>query len=262
MSTLSDMPLWALAVLVVGGLAAIAAVGRWFARRVFAGDGVSASALAPPLMPALGTAFAVLAAFAVANAASGLRDAELDVVQESSAAARLAWSLAGDGAASTAHPVLQAYLDATIADEWADIDELSPGQGAAVEELTDLERTVRSIAASDELGSAQQAELLVALDGVSSARRGRFAAAEPISSGVVVLLTLSAIALVVNAAVLTLDTRRRVAAMLVGLVAVTGLSIAFTITLGAPFSGSFRVSADPLVDVADDLRNGTFTLEL
>jgi hypothetical protein len=212
-------------------------------------------------MPALGAAFAVLAAFAVADAASGLREAEADVSREANAAARLAWAAtaATDGGDAIQANLL-AYVDETISREWRGIDQLSAGAGPAFERLVELERAVRVEAASDRLDVPQRSELLAAVDDVSGARRARFAAAEPVAAGVIWLLVLTASALVINATVLTIGRERRAAAVLAGLVLVTGVSIATVVTLGAPFSGSFGASTRPLADVATDLRSDRFQL--
>jgi hypothetical protein len=261
MSWLADRSLWLLLLMFVGGLAAVAIGGQWAARRIFGESGPSAIAVATPLMPAFGTAFAVLAAFAVSNAATGLRDAQLDVGKEATAAAKLAWAATGAGEDGRQVQIdLQSYLDATLATEWRDIDRISAGQGGAFDELTALEQSTRTLAAGEQLGTPQRAELLSALDDLSGARRGRFASATPIAGGVVALLALSAIAMMLNVAVLTLGRERRVSLTLIGLVVVTGMSIACVVTLGGPFSGSFGAGARPLLDVANDLRSGRFTI--
>lgn len=262
MSWLAARPMWLLVLLFVGGLAVVAWAGRRLGRHVFGGAAGSAAGVAAPLMPALGTAFAVLAAFAVASAATGLRDAEADVSREANAAARLAWAstaTADDGAAIQAD--LLAYLDATLAGEWRDIDRISPGAAPAFDELNQLERSARGTVDSEELGTPQAGELLGSIDDISGARRSRFAQAAPIEGGVVALLVLSAMALVLNASILTIERERRAAVVLASLVVVTGLSIASVITLGAPFSGSFGASPRPLEDVATDLRADRFQLQ-
>jgi hypothetical protein len=261
MSWLADRPMWLLMVVFIGGLAGVVWLGHRAASLLFGADTSSAVSVAPPLMPALGTAFAVLAAFAVASAATGLRDAETAVSDEANSAARLAWAISSVGPESSVlRSELQTYLDTTLATEWRRIDQISAGQGGAMASLTALERSVRSLAASEQLGTPQRSELLGAIDDIAAARRTRFATATPVAGGVVVLLVLSAVALVLNATVLLLDRRRRVGAMLAGLVVVTGLSISMVITLGAPFSGSFGAAARPLAGVADDLRSGVFEL--
>lgn len=261
MSWLATRPMWLLVLLFVGGLAAVAVAARAAGGRVFRGDEASAASVATPLMPALGTAFAVLAAFAVASAASGLRDAESDVSREANAAARLAWAstAAADGGTEIQSKLL-AYVDATLDGEWRDIDRVSAGEGAAFDELNQLERAVRAETSAGRLGAPQTAELLGAVDELGGARRSRFAEASPIAGGVVALLVLSAVALVVNATIVTLGRERRATAVVTSLVLVTGLSIASVVTLGSPFSGSFGASQRPLADVATDLRADRFDL--
>jgi hypothetical protein len=77
---------------------------------------------------------------------------------------------------------------------------------------------------------------------------------------VVILLVLSAIALLLNATVVTLPHKRRAVTTLGSLIVVTGLSIAIVITLGSPFSGSFGASDRPLADVRSDVQANRFEL--
>jgi hypothetical protein len=262
MSWLADRPMWLLVVGFVGGLALVALTGRAAGRRLLRGSEASASSVAAPLMPALGTAFAVLAAFAVANAATGLRNAETDVSREANSVARLAWaSTATADRGSAIQAALLAYVEATLAGEWRGIDRIPPGEGPAFDELNALQQVVRVEASAGQLATPQTGELLASIDDLSSARRSRFAEATPVEVGVVVLLVLSAMALVLNATILTLERGRRAAAVLTSLVVVTGLSIASVLTLGAPFSGSFGASQRPLADVADDLAADRFRLD-
>ncbi|HEX9259811.1 MAG TPA: hypothetical protein VF855_09780 [Acidimicrobiales bacterium] len=262
MSWLATVPLPALVVLFVGGSAVVALGGRFLGHRVFRGAEPSAAAIATPLMPALGAAFAVLAAFAVADAAGGLRDAEAAAGREANAAARVAWaSTATQDQGVAIRASLLAYLDATLESEWRDIDGISAGEGAAFDELQALERVIRNTARTEDIGTPQTTELLAGLDGVGGARRSRFTEASPVPAGIVILLALSGVALVLTATVISLGRERRATIVLTGLVLVTGLSLATVVTLGSPFSGSFGASPRPLVDVAGDLRADRFRLE-
>jgi hypothetical protein len=258
-SWIANQPVWLLSLVLIAGLGVIVAVGRHLAGRFLRDAGPSAATVAGPLMPALGTAFAVLAAFAVANAALGLRDAEGDVGREATAAARLAWAASSAGApGEVVLADLQSYLDSTLQSEWHLIDSISAGSGEAFDNLSALERSSRVLAAAEAQGTPQRSEILGAIDDLAAARRSRFSSAEPTASGLIGLLTLSAIALLINASLLTLGRERRLAAVLGSLVVVTAMSIATVIALGAPFSGSFEASKRPIADLAADLRANRF----
>jgi hypothetical protein len=261
-SWLSSRPLWVLFVVVVTGLAAVVVGTRALGRRWLRGQEEDAAAVAGSLMPALGAAFAVMAAFGVAGAAADLRDAKADVAREASAAARLAWASSGHGSeGQQIQNDLLGYLRATTTGEWEGIDRLTPGDGSAYPSLQRVERGVRALVRDADLGSAAQSELLGALDDLGGARRLRFTVAEPVEVAMVALLLCSALALVINAGILGLRRTDRVAAVVMTLVVVTGLSIALMIAVGAPFSGAFPADTAPLDAVADDLQEGRFTLD-
>src|SRR5512139_1240836 len=118
MSWLADQSIGVLLVLCIGGLTLVVVLARWAGHRLYGDKASSAAAIAQPMMPALGAAFAVLAAFAVANAATGLRSAQADVTREANAAARLAGSSTAGGEQGTViRSDLHAYLRATAAGE-------------------------------------------------------------------------------------------------------------------------------------------------
>src|SRR4051794_27323629 len=230
-------------VLVVGCLAiaaVIAVVSRLVVRALVPVDErEAAGAVAAPLMPALGAAFAILAALTLANEASSLGAAQAIVSTEAAAASRLAWAATTPGIETAPiHESLHAYLDATRTYEWHD-DAASDGDDAATATaLADLERIVREDAARPEVGSATSTELLASLDGLTSARRDRLAAASGQLPGLyVVTLAVAGIALIANAGVLTIRVRRRTALIVAGLATVIGLSMALLFAIGAPWRG-------------------------
>lgn len=65
-------------------------------------------------------------------------------------------------------------------------------------------------------------------------------------------------ALIANAAALTIRTRRRVAVLIGGLTVVIGLSIALLFALGTPWRGPIVVSGHPIDAVIHDLVSGYF----
>jgi hypothetical protein len=74
----------------------------------------------------------------------------------------------------------------------------------------------------------------------------------------VITLTLSAVALIVNASALTIRSGARATLLIAGLVAVVGLSGGLLFALGTPWRGPITVSVHPLDAVIHDLANGYF----
>lgn len=216
--------------------------------------------LAAPLMPTLGAAFAIFAALSLASEAGYLRTAEGLVSEEASAASRLAWAATSPGVRS--EPIQSAllrYLRTTRAREW---DSTAPAFGddpATARAIARLERTVRAEAARPELGTPASTELVVSLDGVTSGRRARVAAASRDVPGLYVLtLVVSGLALIVNAGALIFRSSRRTSLLILGVAGVVGLSLALLFSLSAPWRGPLIVSGQPLDGIIGDLQSGFF----
>ena len=151
------------------------------------------------------------------------------------------------------------YLKATRTYEWHGPSAADGNDPATVRALGALERVVRGESIRPKLGTPATTELLSALDALTSDRRARLAAAsrEP-PSLYVITLVVSGVALIANAAALTLRARRRVALLIGGLTIVIGLSIALLFALGTPWRGAIVVSGHPIDAVIRDLANGYF----
>ena len=259
MTTLVEQSTWVLVVawLLVGGGVAVAA--RWtLLRFVEPADRMGAAAIAGPLMPALGAAFALLAALSLAGEAAAVRSAENDVSLEAAAASRLAWASTSPGVDSgPMQAALGDYLAATTANEWSTTDQR--GDETTLRALAALQAAVRDAAAADGLGSAQAGELLTSVGSLSSLRRERLAvAAHPLPGFYVAVVVVSGLALIVNSAALAVGARRRIALLTTGLVLVVSLAVALLFALSAPFSGGFVVDDRPIAEVASDLQQGLF----
>ena len=236
------------------------AVGtRWLLQRVIPEDQRhQAGTVAAPLMPALGAAFALLAALSLAGEAAQLRSAEDQASQEAAAASRLAWGSTSPGFDRVpVQAALQTYLEATSSREW----ESPPvgGHESALAALADLERAVRADAARTGVGSAQAGELLASLDALTSARRQRLANAHHgLPDFYVAVVALSGLALIANSSALALAAGRRVAYLPAGLVLVVGLALALLFAISGPFRGGFVVSRYPIDQVVADLHADVF----
>ena len=209
-------------------------------------------------MPALGAAFALLAALSLAGEAAETRAAESDVGLEAAAASRLAWGSTSPGLdPDRIQTPLLTYLEATRAREWSLDDHR--GDEETLPALAELEGAVREAAATDGLGSAQAGELLSSLGSVTSLRRQRLTtASHALPDFYVAVVVLSGLALIVNSSALALAAGRRVALLTSGLVVVVALAVALLFALSAPFSGGFVVDDAPIADVISDLRSGVF----
>ncbi|MEU1181711.1 hypothetical protein ABZ464_29530 [Streptomyces sp. NPDC005820] len=251
-------------VLVVGGLL-LALLGTAAARvgvRVLvpAGEHDRVPQIAMPLMSSLGAAFAIFAALTLASEAGYLRAAEALVSDEAAAASRLAWAATSPRVRS--EPIQTAlldYLQTTRAREWKGAAAASGDDPTTARAIARLERSVRAEAARPAVGTTTGTELVVSLDGVTSGRRARIAAASrDVPVLYVVTLVASGLALIVNAGALVFRTGLRTSLLVAGLASVVGLSLALLFALSASWSGAFIVSGHPLDAVAHDLKSGFF----
>jgi uncharacterized membrane protein len=219
-----------------------------------------AVAVAAPLMPALGAAFAVLVALTLASEASYLVSAQGIVSSESADSSRLAWAATTPRVDTAPIQVaLVGYLRAARAYEWHGNSAATGDDPATTTALANLERVVRTQAARPALGTPTSTELLAALDALTSDRRQRLAAASrELPALYVVTLAVTGAALVANASVLTIRVRRRTASIAAGLTIVIGLSMALLFALGTPWRGPITVSGQPIDAVIKDLTTGYF----
>jgi hypothetical protein len=250
--------------LVAGWLAftlAIAAVSRVVIRALVpATERDHVQAIAAPLMPALGATFAVLMALTLSSEAAYLRSAQDIVSNEAAQASRLAWSATSPGVQTTpVHAALLDYLQATRAHEWHSASLAESDDPATTGAISKLERAVRIEAARAALGSPTSSELLASLDGLTTERRARIAAASR-QLPVLYVLTLvaSGAALVVNAGALVFRSTVRTSVLVVGLSVVVGLSLALLFALTAPWRGPLIVSGRPIDTIVRDLHAGFF----
>jgi hypothetical protein len=251
-------------VLVVGGLAAalLVAVGSRLAVRALipTAERDGAYTVAAPLMPALGAVFALLMALTLASEAGLLASAQGIVGNEAADASRLAWAATSAGVNSAPiQSALLGYLQATRGNEWHGNNAANGDDPATAHALANLEDAVRTQAARSALGTPTSSELLSSLDALTNDRRARLAAASHVLPVLyVVVLALSAAALLANASSLTVRSGRRATVLVGGLVVVIGLSMALLFALGTPWRGSITVSGQPIDAVVHDLNAGYF----
>jgi hypothetical protein len=261
MTWLTSLPTW---ILVVGWLLAAFGVAAGSRRLVTAlvpaDERADVRGIVAPLMPALGATFAVLTAITLSSEVGYLKSAQDIVAGEAAAAARLAWAATSPQVPSDeVHAALLTYLQTTRAQEWNGERAATGGDAATGDAIAALERTVRVEAARTEIGTPLSTELLTSLDAVTSGRRARIAAADrSLPALYVVTLVASGIALIANAGALVVGVGRRAAALVIGLAAVVGLSLALLFALSAPWRGPLVVSGDAIDRVIRDIRDGYF----
>jgi hypothetical protein len=261
MTWLTSLPA---AVLVISGLvlALLVATGGRLAVRALvpAADREGAHAIAAPLMPALGAIFALLMGLTLASEVGFLASAQGIVSSEAADASRLAWAATNPGVDSEPiQSALLGYLQAVRAHEWNGSTAATGDDPATTHAIASLETAVRTQASRPALGTPASTELLASLDALTSDRRARLAAASrqlPVLFVAVLLLT--GVALIVNAAALTLRSGRRAALLIGGLAAVIGLSLSLLFALGTPWRGPITVSGQPIDAVVQDLNTGHF----
>src|SRR5262245_53369138 len=125
--------------------ALVAVVSRLALRAVIpASEREGSNAIAAPLMPALGAAFAILAALTLANEA-GYLTSEGIVSNEAADASNLAWAATTPGIQGNAiQPALRRYLAATRSYEWHGASASAGNDPATRSALAKLERVVRT----------------------------------------------------------------------------------------------------------------------
>jgi len=259
MTWLTSLPA---AVLVISGLvlALLVVVGARLAVRALvpAAERDAASTIAAPLMPALGAIFALLMGLTLASEVGFLASAQGIVSSEAADASRLAWAATSPGVDSEPiQSALLGYLQAVRAHEWNGSTAATGDDPATTHAIASLENAVRTQAARPALGTPASTELLASLDALTSDRR-LAAGSRQLPALFVAVLLLTGVALIVNAAALTLRSGRRAALLVGGLAAVIGLSLALLFALGTPWRGPITVSGQPIDAVVRDLNTGYF----
>jgi hypothetical protein len=251
-------------VLVAGGLGfalLLAFIARLAVRALVpAGEREIASTIAGPLISAFGATFALLMALSLASEASFLTSSNGIVSNEAADASRLAWASTSPGVNSALiHSALLGYLHATRAYEWHGSNATQGNDAATANALAKLEIAVRTQAARPALGTPTSSELLASLDALNNDRRARLAAAShELPVLYLLILIISGVALIVNAAALTLRGGPRSVFLLGSLAAVIGLSLALLFAIGTPWRGPIIVSGQPIDNVVRDLNTGYF----
>jgi hypothetical protein len=214
--------------------------------------------VAGQLMPGLCAIFGIIAGLTLVGQVDNWNRAQDAVAHEAAASARLAWATA-EGPARQAHLPLKRFLETDLGPGWElTLDDPMPEPLEA--SIQSLERGVRGAATAPGTTTQAGAEMLAAIDDLTTARRERVTAqSDHLPDLFVFALFLAGLAVVVNAAAMTVG-RPFTGRLIVLLVAVVAVDIALVIALWEPFSGAIPVSDRPLTDVVTQLGDGFFVL--
>jgi hypothetical protein len=261
MTWLTSRPVW---VLVIGCLViamAIAFASRQFVLKVVPDDERDeAHTVAAALMTAFAAAFVLLTALTLANEINALSSAQTIVSTEAADASSLAWASTDPHVDSAPiQSALRDYLVATRSYEWHGAAAADGDDPATDTALATLERTVRGQATRPVIGTPTSTELLTNLDGLTSQRRLRLAAAShSIPDFYAVLVVVTGLALIVNTSVVGTRGGWRAALATASLTVVIALSVALLFSLATPWRGAIEVSGHPIDAVIKDLDTNFF----
>jgi hypothetical protein len=253
------LPLWLLGTLLVGAITFAAALGPLVVRRHVALERLSTNnEVAGFKFATLGVIYAVLVAFTVIVVWEKFRDAETAVTQEAGALAalyRLSDGLDPDAQARL-RAELAGYIRTVVEQDWP---EMARGGRSvdATRALTAVYRAVLAYEPSSLRGGAVLAEALDQLDLVTQARRQRLGLATGVVPGVVWLVLFGgAILTIAFTFFFGTENLRAQVWMTAVLALVISTSLLVVVAIDHPFTGSVRVTAEPLEAVLEAFGGG------
>jgi hypothetical protein len=216
--------------------------------------------LAASLMTAFGALFAFLTAFVITIEWNQRRDAEHNVGLEADACVRLAWASQYPGCdGRSILGALRSYLQSVLDDEWPVLAKGEGGSPATHDELGEVQRVIRHIAAEPELSASVGADLTAAVNQMAVTRADRInQASHDLPTPLFLLAFLSGVLLTLNAISLSLRFEPGFLTLIGGLVTLVALDLALLVAIGSPFSGGLRVGQRPLRHVLDDLERNRY----
>jgi hypothetical protein len=247
--SLSAMPIWKSALLVVGLGVALSMVGPVLIRRFWRLDQLKANnEVGSFKFAVIGGVYAVVLGFATVVVWEKFRDAESAVMQEAAAISsldRLVNTL-DKPSAQRIRARLQAYDRAAIEDEWPAMSRggASPLVSKALDEL------YAAVLAQNQQGSRESAILqaqLTQLNGLTQARRERLDLASGIVPGVVWLVLISGAVVTMTFTLFFGASSLLAQAVMNGLLSfLIFMTLLVIQEINFPFSGSLKVTPEPL----------------
>ena len=255
MLTVTTMPLWLSALLMVVLPTSLAMAGPYVVRHFIHLDKLRTNnEVAGFKFATIGVIYAVLLAFAVIVVWERVRVAEQDVAREASAAATV-FRLAGglDPAHRDAlNAAMSAYLTAAIDKDWPAMEH-GTGSDDAMRAISNIYSVLLKTHSLANDSPIVMGELLRQLDEVSAARRNRIVAAEGSVPGFLWLVMCGGAIITVGFTFFFGAQNLRAQSLMTGGLAVLVFSGLLTvIVLDRPFTGNVRVQPESLVQLLKD----------
>ena len=263
MHSLTSLHWWAL-LLLTTTVAVVAAIGaRLVVARTQGDAGDESVRHAGPLMPALGVLFAFLSGFVITTEWTQQSQTESVVQHVASASARLAWASTAPGVQTARiQDSLARDLTATITVDWSELKADRTRDVILTDQFRDLESAVRLSATAPGVATPAGTELLASIDELAAARRDlASSASRNLPTLLFAALAISGLALIANAATLTIRSRRRTMLVISSIVAIVAVDLTVLLVLAAPFRGTQTISPAPIEQVAAQIDAGWFHLQ-
>jgi hypothetical protein len=255
MLTLTTLPLWLSALLIVALPTAIAMVGPFVVRRFVRFERLRTNnEVAGFKFATVGVLYAVLLAFAIIVVWEKFNDSENVVAKEAGAAAtiyRLSDGLSAERR-SALRGALNAYLSAAIGKDWPAMERgtLDPGVTSALSNIYVTLLNGRTGAGPD---TVLMTEILRQLDEISAARRARFVTADGNVPAILWFVLFGGAVVTVGFTFFFGTPNLRAQALMTGALAALVFSALLTvIVIDHPFAGSVKVEPEALVHVLED----------
>jgi hypothetical protein len=204
----------------------------------------------------VGVLYAVLLAFTIIVVWQKYADAETTVAEEAGAAASIFQLSYGiDEKPGTAlRSALSNYLVHTIADEWAAMEQVTPGGSMSARQALDSVYTaLLTFQSNSPVDAAVLGEILHQVDQLTRARRVRLVEAEGVVPGVVWLILFGGATITLGFTFFFGAESLRAQTLMTALLAVLMLSELFIIVaIDRPFTGAVKVEPTALAEVLKD----------
>jgi hypothetical protein len=204
----------------------------------------------------LGVLYAVLLAFAIIVVWQKYADAETTVAQEAGAAASIFQLSYGidEKPGIALRNALSNYLAHTITDDWAAMEQVTPGGSSSARQALDSVYTaLLTFQSTSPVDAAVLGEILHQVDQLTQARRVRLVEAEGVVPGVVWLILFGGAIITLGFTFFFGAESLRAQTLMTALLALLMLSELFIIVaIDRPFTGAVKVEPTALAEVLKD----------
>jgi hypothetical protein len=254
---LTSHSLWLSGFIIVGLGTVLATLGPSVVRRFVALERLTTNnEIAGFKFATVGVLYAVLLAFTIIVVWQKYADAETTVAEEAGAAASIFQLSYGiDEKPGTAlRSALSNYLVHTIADEWAAMEQVTPGGSMAARQALDSVYTaLLTFQSNSPVDAAVLGEILHQVDQLTRARRVRLVEAEGVVPGVVWLILFGGATITLGFTFFFGAESLRAQTLMTALLALLMLSELFIIVaIDRPFTGAVKVEPTALAEVLKD----------